>query len=251
MPKVLVSVAPQKYLVSRIADDRIEVDVIVPSGASPHTYEPTPRQAMALQKGTLWFRIGESFENKLAKVLEKKMVIVDQRDGIELLPTCGCCHSKDGYDSHIWLSPRLLKQLASQITLALSAKFPESSHFFKENLITLHQELDELDALIALELEGKACEAMLVSHPAYAYFCRDYGLHQIAIEQEGKEPSAKQLLNILKQAKEAEIHSVLLQKQYSQKGGERIAKALGAKIILVDPYQEDVLDNLRQLASIL
>ncbi|MBS0623054.1 MAG: zinc ABC transporter substrate-binding protein [Verrucomicrobia bacterium] len=250
-PRVLVSVAPQKHLISRIAEDRILVDVIVPEGVSPHSYEPSPRQTMIIQRSTVWFRIGEGFEKRLVSTLGSKLHIVDQREGIPLLPTCGCCQDIEAYDPHIWLSPSLLKQLACQMTSVLSQHFPESGPYFQANLQRLLADLDDLDTKITALLKGKQGTSILVTHPAFGYFCRDYGLQQISIEQEGKEPSVKQLMDILEQARQADVHSVFLQKQYSMKGGERIAKALGAKVVLVDPYREDVLDNLRQFAEIL
>jgi len=250
-PRVLVSVAPQKYLLSRLAGDRISVDVIVPEGVSPHSYEPSPRQTMVIQRSAVWFRIGEGFEARLVPTLKSKLHVVDQREGIDLLPTCGCCHDVEGFDPHIWLTPALLKHLSTQMAQVLSQHFPESAPYFAINLRTLHAELEQLDETISVLLRGKEGSSVLVTHPAYGYFCRQYGLHQIPIEQEGKEPSAKQILSILDQARRADVHSVLLQKQYSMKGGERIAKALGAKVVLVDPYREDVLDNLRELAAIL
>jgi zinc transport system substrate-binding protein len=251
MPRVLVSVAPQKFLINRIAQDRVEVEVIVPDGVSPHSYEPTPRQSLGLQKSCIWFRVGETFEKRLVPVLSKKMDIIDQRDGVDLLPTCGCCHDIDGYDSHIWLSPDILKQLSSQITVTLSEKFPESALFFQANCALLHADLQALDQILEAQLTQAASKTLLVTHPAFGYFCRDYGLIQLSIEQEGKEPTAKQLIEILKDAKEASVSCVLLQRQYNQKGGERIAKALGVKTHIVDPYREDVLDNLREIAQIL
>lgn len=250
-PHILVSVAPQKYLISRLAADRIHVDVIVPDGMSPHTYEPTPRQTIVIQKSSIWFRIGEGFEQRLLAALGSRMDIVDQREGIELLPTCGCCHDREGGDPHIWLSPALLNHLAVQMEQILSVHFPESALFFKDNLATLQSELRDLDVAIITLLQERAGATILVTHPAFGYFCRDYGLHQISIEQEGKEPSAKQLLAILERARRDDVHSVFLQKQYSTKGGERIAEALGAKTVLVDPYREDVLDNLRHFAELI
>ncbi len=249
-PRVLVSVAPQKFLVEQIAQDRVKVDVIVPDGASPHTYEPTPRQAVALGKGDVWFRIGESFETRLIKILESKMEIIDQREGLDLLKD-GCCGCKDSSDPHIWLSPALLKKEAEQITEVLSRRSPESAPFFRKNYAVLCKKIDLLDEEIAFLLRDKWGEAILVSHPAFGYFCRDYGLRQIAIEADGKEPSTKRVLELLKEAREASISSVYLQRQYSMRGGERIAKELQAKVIMVDPYEEDVISNLKLFAKTL
>ncbi len=251
-PRVAVSIAPQKYLVERIAEDRLLVDVIVPDGASPHSYEPTPKQTVTLQKSSVWFRIGEGFEQRLVGVLAPKMIIVDQREGIDLLPASGCCCSnKDAHDSHIWLSPTLLKSQAKQITTVLCQRFPESAAFFQNNFKSLSLELDQLNDEISEMLEGRKGTTMLVSHPAFGYFCREYDLKQISIENEGKEPTTKQLLALIEEARDAEIGAVFLQRQYNVKGGERVAHALNAKVVMVDPYREDVIANLKFLAEVL
>ncbi|MCH9609212.1 MAG: High-affinity zinc uptake system binding-protein ZnuA [Chlamydiales bacterium] len=251
-PKILVSIAPQKYLVEQIGEERVSVEVIVPDGASPHTYEPTPRQAIGLAKGEIWFRVGESFEHRLIKILNRKKVdIVDQREGIDLLPLECCCHSVEAHDSHIWLSPSLLKLQGKQITRVLSEHYPESTSFFEKNYAALCLKLDTLDQEITSLLENREGAALLVTHPAFGYFCREYGLKQISIEQEGREPSSKQLINLLAEARTASIRSVYLQKQYSVKGGQKIAKELNAKTVMIDPYKEDVIANLKFLAETL
>lgn len=249
-PKVLVSIAPQKYLVEQIAEDRVRVEVIVPEGASPHTYEPTPRQAIGLTKGEVWFRIGESFEHRLIKLLESKVEIIDQREGLELLAD-RCCCCKEAVDPHIWLSPVMLKKEAEQIAHVLSRRYPESAPFFQKNCVRLCQRIDLLHQEISDLLKGKEGEAILVSHPAFGYFCKEYGLKQIAIEADGKEPSTKRILELLEEARNASVSSVYLQKQYSMKGGEKIAKHLQAKVVMVNPYEEDVLTNLKMFAETL
>lgn len=249
-PLVLVSVAPQKYLIEQIAGDQVSVAVIVPDGASPHTYEPTPKQMVKLGGGDVWFRIGESFESRLLSVFGPTMEIVDQRDGIDLLHAgCCCCH--DGHDPHIWLSPSLLKQEAKQIEAVLSRYCPEKSSLFQKNYLGLCNRLEKLDEQISEKLEMKRGSAILVSHPAFGYFCRDYGLKQIAIETEGKEPSSRRTLELIDEARKANICSVYLQQQYSMRGGKKIAKELGAEIVMVNPYDEDVISNLTFFAATL
>ena len=250
-PHVLVSIAPQKYLVSRLAGDRLAVDVIVPNGSSPHTYEPTPKQTLTCQKSCIWFRIGEGFEQRLVTMLGATLHVVDQREGLALLPACGCCHHMMSDDPHVWLSPPLLKQLATQMADVLCVHFPESASFFRTQLTELHSELDALDNTLRTLLKDRWGETILVTHPAFGYFYHEYGLHQLSIEQEGKEPSPKQLMDTIAQAQAAHVKLVVLQRQYNTKGGDRIAHFLGARVWMMDPYREDVIDNLREFAHIL
>jgi zinc transport system substrate-binding protein len=248
---VLVSIIPQKFLVEKIGGEHVTVDVIVPPGANSHTYEPSPRQMIAAQKGKIWFRMGESFESRMLPSLQPKMRIVDQREGIELIEMgCGCCNARDAHDPHIWLSPQLLKKQATQIAQILSEHDAENMKFFGNNLKILEEELDQLDQECASLIEKSPQRHILVSHPAYGYFCLDYGLEQHSIEMEGREPTPRYLTELINQAREMKIQTVFLQKQHNPKGGKRIATELGAQTIYLDPYAENVIENIRTLAKL-
>jgi zinc transport system substrate-binding protein len=248
---VLVSITPQKFLVEQIGAEYVVVDVIVPPGANSHTYEPTPRQMISAQKGEIWFRLGESFEARMIPAFQCKTKIVDQREGIDLIEMgCGCCNARDARDPHIWLSPRLLKKQAAQIAEALSAHDLEHKACFAANLDRLEKELDALDQE-CVKLFAKANQrTILVSHPAFGYFCRDYGLEQISIEMEGREPTPRHLTELLKKTKECQIKTVFLQQQHNPKGGKRIAKELGAETLYIDPYAENVIENILTIAQL-
>lgn len=250
-PKVLVSIAPQKYLVDQIAQGKIDVIVLVPPGASPHSYEPSLRQMMDACKAKQWFRIGESFEVRAKAVLAAYMDVFDLREGIPLLTLHCCSHDLDAHDSHIWLSPKLLKVQAHTIKNALVKLIPEEITFFENNLKQLEEKLDLLDLDIQKKLEPVACRTILVSHPAFGYFCKDYGLKQLSIEMEGKDPTPKQITDLLQEARKEKISTVFVQPQYSKKGAHRIAEELNASLQEVDPYQEDVIANLCTISHLL
>jgi zinc transport system substrate-binding protein len=247
-PKVIVSIAPTKFLVERIAGNLVTVEKFVPAGASPHSYEPTSRQLLSAAQGTIWFRIGEGFENKAIGVIASKMKVVNLRDGLNLLASC-CCHRHDPYDPHIWLSPKLLKQQAVIIAQTLKEELPDHQAQIESNLNSLQAEIDAIDREIRLSLKEGANYTVLVTHPAFGYFCHDYGITQLSIEVEGKEPTPKQMTELLLLAKKQNIRKVFLEPQHSTKGGLRMATELGAEVIWLDPYKEEVLENLRDIAK--
>lgn len=245
---VLVSIAPQKYLVERIGGDQVFVEVIVPPGANSHTYEPTTKQMLAAQKGQIWFRIGESFENRMLSVL-RDTHILDQREGIELIQAgCGCC-THDAHDPHIWLSPRLLKVQAAQIAQTLCEHDPAHAELFQKNLAILEEECACLDLACAADFLKSQQKLILVSHPAFGYFCRDYGLEQLSIEMEGREPTPRYVTELIIKARARGVRTVFLQQQHNPKGGNRIAHELGAKTTYIDPYVENVLANIRNISQ--
>lgn len=252
---VLVSVSPHKFFVERIAGDTITVGLMVPAGTSAHTFEPTPKQMMAASKADIWFRIGESFETRAIAALKchhPEMDIVDLRDGMAMISAdpnsgCCCCHA-NSQDLHIWLSARQAKIQAATIARALTRHYPEHALRYQAALEAFNSELDALDAQIATILQPLTCRMILVSHPAYAYFCRDYQLSQHSIEFEGKDPTPYQLNNTLIKARNAHIDKVFIQAQYSSKGARLVAKELGARVVMLDPYSEDYINSMLEIA---
>lgn len=255
-PTVLVSVAPYKLFIEKIAGDTVDVSLMVPAGASAHTYEPTPRQMIAAGKAAAWFTIGESFEGRAIPALKAHhpdMAIVDLRQGVDMIAAdpltgCCCCHA-NSQDLHIWLSPKQVQIQARTIALALSKLFPQNQARYQEGLNQLLNELKALNEQISEQLLPLKHRLILVSHPAYAYFCRDYGLQQMSIEFEGKDPTPLQLTNLLNQARAAHIKKVFIQPQYNNKGAKLFAKELGAEIITLDPYSEHYFDSMREIAK--
>lgn len=254
-PYVLVSIAPHKYVVEKIAGDTVQVGLLVPAGASAHTYEPTPKQMLMASQALVWFRIGEGFENRALQTLKghnSQMVISDLRSGVSMIEGdthsgCAHCHA-NGQDLHIWLSPRQLKIQAKTITDVLSERYPENKSKYTEAFLQFSQELDDLDQEIAAILRPLKGRLILVSHPAYAYFCRDYGLKQASIEFEGKDPTPQQMNKILNLARAANIKKIFIQAQYNNKGARLFAKELGAEVVMLDPYAENVKASMLEIA---
>ncbi len=184
---VLVSILPQKFLVERIGGEEVEVAVIVPAGANAHTYEPTPKQIAAIQKGEIWFRIGENFEHRLLPLMAHAAV-VDQREGLDLIETnCGCC-LLDAHDPHIWLSPKLLKKQATQIADILGKNDPDHHFLFSNNLRQLIGELDLLDQECQALLFSPQPRLILVSTLHLGTYAATMGLNSFPLRWKGENP---------------------------------------------------------------
>ncbi|HSX25724.1 MAG TPA: zinc ABC transporter substrate-binding protein [Chlamydiales bacterium] len=255
-PIVLVSIAPYQFLVGRIAGEGIEVQAVVPPGANPHAFEPTSHQVKEMAEGVIWFRIGEPFEEKILPVLKTKnreLIAYDLREGIQLIEeghSLGCSHcSMDHFDRHIWLSPKLAIAQAKAIEGVLSEKFPEKKELFQQNLERLSAELQFLHEEIVALLEPIVERVILVSHPAFGYFCQDYRFEQLSVEYEGKDPRPKHLEQVLQQAEYAEVALAL--PQYNNKGAQLIAERLHVPVHLIDPYSENYFETLRKLAHLI
>lgn len=254
LPVVFVSIPPQKFVVEQLADRRVRVEVMLPPGASPATYEPTPRQLAALNGAAIYFRIGVPFEDSvLSKVaaLMPDLEVVDCRKGVTLVPMEGRDHGHGHgpLDPHFWLDPTAMAKLVETTARALKEAIPGSAGDIEASLSRLIAALEATDRRIAGQLRPFTGRDLLVFHPAYGYFTRRYGLVQIAIETEGKSPTARQIAAIVDGLNGRNAHAVFVQPQFSETAARRIADALGCRMITLDPLAEDYLVNLELMAD--
>lgn len=241
-PVILVSLAPYSNLVERIAKDTVIIKVIAPQNSDPHTFEPSIKSMEALNGASLWFCVGELFEKKIQRILKnEKLKIIDLRQNITGIKG----------DRHFWLSIPALKTQAQTITNALVAKYPHMKNLYESNLKALLKELEKLNDDIVNFLKTSETKAILVTHPAFVYFCKDYNLQQISLEQYGKEPTLKELEDIYRQAKEFKISTIIMQPQHPKRGAMQIAKKLNIKAIMFDPYDKNFMRTMKMLAQLI
>lgn len=256
-PKVMVSILPQKFLVQRLAGDALEVTVMVGPGESPATYEPGPRRMAELEQAALYYRIGVPFEQVWMGRIQAEnpdLPVLDARNGIELRYIDGHHHEAahdhgaEPRDPHIWLSPPLMRTMAAKLAQRLEALWPEQAARFDENLRTLDADLLALDREIRATLNTSGVDRFMVFHPSWGYFADAYGLAQIPIEREGKEPGARALAELIDQARAQAIQVIFVQPQFSQHQAQALARATNARVAALDPLSEDYLTNMRAVA---
>lgn len=267
--KVFVSILPQKYFVERIGGGQVVVSVMVGPGQNPASYEPLPKQMVALTEADLYFRIGVPFETAWIdriRELNRRLIMVDTRVGIKLRKIEGAHHhgapgegsdqvgaesaeQHETKDPHIWLDPLLVKVQAQTICRELVAFDPKNQAFYEENLRRFQAELDQLDQELAATFQMAEVEKIMVFHPAWGYLTDRYGLEQIPIEVEGKEPGPRELAQVIEWAKQEGIQVIFVQSQYNTSAAESIARAVNGKVLTLDPLAEDYLTNLRRIAQ--
>jgi zinc transport system substrate-binding protein len=269
--KVFVSIVPQKYFVQKIGGDRVAVSILVPPGAGPHQFEPKPRQMAALAQSDVYFAVGVEFEKSWLKkiaVANPKLRVVRTDDGIDKIAAAG--HDpqggqprpaspgfgqvRDGVvprerapDPHVWLSPPLVKIQAGQIRDGLTAVDPLHRSNYEANYASFLKEIDALDAELKAVFAGRKGEQFMVLHPSWGYFAAAYGLEQVSIEIEGKEPKPAQLQRLIRHARERRISVIFVQPQFSARSAELLAREIGGRIVVADPMAEDWAVNLREV----
>ena len=254
---VFVSIAPQKYFVHQIGQERVDVEVMVSPGASPATYEPKPRQMAALSKTPIYFAIGVPFEkNWLKKIAatNPNMRVVHTEHGIQKIPMSAHRHATEKHpekdhqgepDPHIWLSPTLVMIQARTIRDALQEIDPAHRSVYEANYKAFIATLEELDDAFRNTFADQQGLQFMVFHPSWGYFARTYGLKQVAVEIEGKDPKPAQLKELIEHAKANDIKIIFVQPQFSSKSAKLVAKEIGGQVAVADPLAQDWLGNLR------
>ncbi len=158
-------------------------------------------------------------------------------------------HEHTGLDPHIWLSPPLVKIQARTILAALQEADPVHRSVYEANFKEFTAQIDKLDADLKKTFEGKEGLQFLVFHPPWGYFAHAYGLKQVPIEIEGKDPKPAQLKKLIQHAREKGIKVVFVQPQFSTKSAKLVAREIGGQVAFVDPLAEDWMANLREVAD--
>jgi len=247
---VFVSIAPQKFFVEQIAKDLVDIQVMVEPGANPHIYEPKPAQMAAISKARIYFAIGVTFEKAWLKRLASanpKMRIVHTEHGIQKMPMAA--HHHGTLDPHIWLSPPLVMVQTRNILTALQEVDPAHHSVYEANYKAFMTMMVDLDGELRGILTGKQKLQFIVFHPAWGYFAHAYGLKQVPIEIEGKEPKPAQLKELIEHARKHQIKVVFVQPQFSTKSAEQVAKEIGGQVAFVDPLALNWAENLREVAT--
>jgi len=253
-----VSIQPLRELIRGIVGDDFAVEVLVPPGASPETFEPTARQMIELNGARLIFNVGLiDFETALLPRIEASDRIVALSEGIEpIAGSCSHAHAGErehahageqerahGVDPHIWTSPKALQRMAANAFEAIRRICPDSAKY-AVNYGRLQRELADLDRRTAAKIAAAGKSYFIIYHPAYTYYARDYGLRQEAIETDGKEPSARHLAEIIDRARHDGVRRIFYQRQFPASTVEVVAHDIGAEAVPVDPLREDVVAGI-------
>lgn len=255
-PIILVSILPQKTFVEKIAGDDFTVSILIPHGANPTTYTLLPNQMADISNARTWFRMGYvgfelSFAEKIIQA-NPSMKVVDLSEGLDLI-----AHGRDntgrltGADPHIWLSPALVKKMASVMRDQLIEISPAKKLEYEENFQKFVREIDETDAEIRRLLNGYEGRQFITFHPSLSYFARDYGLVQLSIQQGGKEPTPAHIARLVDAAESENIRTIYIQSDFDRENARMFANEIRGEVVQVWPLNPAWSENLVNLAQML
>jgi len=255
---VYVSIPPQAYLVERIGGGNVSVEVLVKPGKDPHTFDPSPKEMVALAQSAIYFTIGFPFEEQLLAKIQKsnpQLSIITSDRGVERRnpDVPGDHHSAQGEDEehsdpHVWLSVRNSMIIAVNIHNDLAEADPGNADEYKMNLKLLLQDLGVLDNKISRLLQPLQGRDFFVFHPSFGYFADDYALNQVAVEIEGKSPTPRQIEYLIEQAQAAGVKIIFVQPQFDRRSASVIADSIQGTVISLDPLAYDLIENFEDMA---
>ena len=237
---VTVTISPYKYFVDQIAKGKVDVNVMVSNGNNPETYEPYAQQMMELSKSALYLKVGSiGFEQTWMKKLQDNapdMKVIDTSVGIKPAKTPG-----GNIDPHVWMSCSNARIIASNILKALCELEPKNKAFFEKNYQSLLSIIDKRDSTIkeSFKKDPDLVRKFVIYHPILTYFARDYQLEQLAIEEEGREPSAAQLKSLIERARKEKIKYCLIQAEFANRNTTTFINESHTKPMDINPLQDD------------
>lgn len=241
-PQLTTSIEPLRYLVEQIAGEHYDVTSLAPAGVSPETYEPTPQQLVGLANAKAYFAIGTlGFEQtQLKKIVEDtpSLDIFNLTDSLTILPSAHN-HGDASGDLHVWMSTKNMKTMGERVCRILSEIDSVNAPYFARRLAAFSAHCDSLDALIRQTLKPVVRRSFVIYHPALAYFAKDYGLTQYAIEHDGKEPTPETLRQLIRTCRAQDIRTIFVQKEYAGKAAQKLADELGTRIIPINPLSHE------------
>lgn len=263
--RVAVTIPPQEEMVREIGGEHVEIFVMVPPGSDPHTYEPLPALVAKAAEADLYLTLGTGLlpvEDVLASrlvAMNPDLVRVDSSKDITYLRdhevtedgSNGSFGMEPGEspDPHIWLSLRNAEIMSVNTRDALIIADPAHEKEYRENCDRYTARLKDLDQRISDAFSRNTPGIILVTHPAWQYFARDYGLLMVAIEHEGKEPTAKELEALIILGRTHGIRVVFAEAQESTREAETIAREIGGTVRVIDPLAGDYLANMERVSK--
>ena len=246
-----VSIPPLKYFPERIAGEGFRINTLVGKGNDPHSFDLTASQIRLLRESKVCISTGIlPFETgQLRSVLKtgKECKLTELATSILYCRNPSC---NSGHDPHIWSLPENGIRIAETIARTLSEIYPEKAEVFRENSKRLTDSIKAADSRLREIFASKKHKAFIIYHPSLTSFAEAYGIRQIAIEKEGKEPGINHMKRVIEEAKCHKARLVLIQSLFERQNAETVAGEISGLVREFDPLPEDWMKEIRKLSDI-
>ena len=249
---VVVSIGPQIEFVKAVGGDKVDVTLMVPSNADPHTYEPLANQLSQVSNAKMYAELGTPIEFEVnymdkIKAINPNMLVVNTSQGINLIPN-SAENESTSMDPHDYVDPKNAEIMVNNIYQGLVQIDPEDKDYFQKNRDNYLQQLDDLDKNTTKLLKGKQGTNILIYHPAFGYYAKDYNLTQVGAMINDEEPSPQRIAMMVNIAKQNNITIIYSEPQYDHKFMQSIASQIGAQVLNVNDLDEHYVQNMENIA---
>lgn len=259
--KVSASIIPIADFVRQIGGDYVEVNIVIPPGANPHVFEPSPEQLVNFSDSDIFVFVGSGFEFWKDKFIsssgKKEMILVELSKDEELLDE----HEEHEHakNPHIWVSPEkslkfipIIEKSLSEIDSKHASEYKKNAEIFKEKILKLDKECKE-------KIANFKNKKFLSQHASWSYFAKDYGLEEVGnIEKfPGREATPAEIEELIKTAKSYQVNVIFTDAQFSEKAAKAVAESGNLKIVPLDilgntnniSYIDMMNDNLEKISE--
>jgi zinc transport system substrate-binding protein len=254
---VVASFYPLYEFARQVAGDRAEVVSLVPAGVEPHDWEPSPQDVTRVRQASVFVYNGAKLE-PWAETLVKNvggtgLVVVNATEGLALLPSEGPGHDDDhgkgkekepegsaeGQDPHVWLDPVLAQSQMEAIRAGLAKADPSRAETYASNARTYRERLTALHGKFEGGLRRCTRRQIVVSHVAFAYLAKRYGLTMVSVAglAPEAEPSPAHLASLVRFARRHKVEYIFFETLVSPKLAETLAREVGARTLVLNPIE--------------
>ncbi len=256
--RVVASIKPLHSLVQAVVGEGVEVVLLLDSAASAHDYRMKPSQRQIIRQADFLFYISPGLETFLSGVLRENVpdnqkIALINTEGLKLLKSRSgeevdlhMAHSGKHLhpviDPHVWLDPVNVKQIANQIAIVLSDRYPDHADIFQSNVRILRDRLNQLDSFIAGLLSALKEKPYIVFHDAYAYFESRYGLSHtgVILTKAESSPTIRQIKVNRDLVLNSAAVCIFSEPQFSDRIIQTISEGSSVKIGMLDPLGTEI-----------
>jgi ABC-type Zn uptake system ZnuABC Zn-binding protein ZnuA len=256
-PTLAATIFPLYDIARQVAWPAADVALMLPPGASPHAFEPTPSQVRALAKARVVFVIGHGLDDWAARLARSagvsRVVVVDR--GVALRREAG-----GPVDPHYWLAPANAKAIAQTVAGELEGLVPARRSEIQSALTGYLGRLDAVEAEVRGILADLPARRIATFHDAFGYFAEAFGLEVAAVFEPypGREPSPRFVAEFQRQVRASGVRTLFAEPQLSLEPLRPLARDLGVTLSVLDPlggvagrdtYLELLRFNARQVGA--
>lgn len=267
--KVYTSFYTMYDFTSKLAGDKVSVHNMVPAGVDVHDWEPAASDIVDLERADMFVYNGAGMEHWVEDVLKtlenKDLVIVQASMGIDLLENGEDYHEAHDheqdhdhgdFDPHVWLDPQNAKIQMENIAAGLIEVDPGNKDYYKANLEKYTKELEKLDDEFSTTISAFGRKDLVVSHQAFSYLCKAYGLNQLAVDgiSPESEPNPARMAEIIDFVQANDVKVIFFEELASPKLAKTISDATGAEVDVLNPLEglsEDELASKEDYFSVM